>query len=96
MSYLMIDCAEQLQGQVPNGNLPAGNTFADAEVPVGALDGVNKIFTLAHAPNPSASLMLHENGLLMASPVDFSLVGSAITFVIAPPLQSILVASYRY
>ncbi len=39
------------------------SVFADAETPTGAINGSNVTFTLATAPNPAASLELHNNGV---------------------------------
>src|SRR5678809_767545 len=39
--------------------------FADDETPSGTVNGSNVTFTLAHTPNPSASLQLFVNGQLM-------------------------------
>lgn len=70
--------------------------FADAEIPSGVVNGVNKVFTLAHAPNPPLSLQLVMNGAVQEMTADFSLSGNTITFVTAPPSLSNLEARYRY
>jgi hypothetical protein len=76
------------------GILPS---FADAEIPVGAIDGLNLVFTLAFAPSPAASLQLFQNGLLtQAGGVDYTLAGLTITFGIAPVGGDTLVAYYRH
>jgi hypothetical protein len=80
---------------------PAGTTavFVDGEAPSGAIDGANKVFTLANTPNPAASLRLYKDsgsgGVLQLSPTDYSLSGNTITFVTAPALGSTLLADYR-
>ena len=72
-------------------------TFVTNEVPAGVIDGANVAFTLAVAPSPASSLALYKNGLRMkAGAVDFTLAGLNIQFVVAPPLNSILLADYRY
>jgi hypothetical protein len=77
------------------GVLPA---FADEEIPSGAINGFNNSFTLAFTPSPSSSLQLHLNGLLMDQGPDYTVSGSAITFVPAalPQAGDLLLASYRY
>ena len=76
-----------------------GVVFVDAETPSGVFDGANRTFTLAHAPNPAASLMLVLNGQYLSQGTDYDLSGTTITFVTAPdalfsglPFE----ASYRY
>lgn len=72
-------------------------TLIDEEVPSGALDGVNAVFTLAQAPNPASSLYLFINGLRMHSGVDFTLTGNTITLTgFIPGANQNMIASYRY
>lgn len=74
-----------------------GPNFADDETPSGTINGVNKIFTLAHSPNPAGSLLLSNNGLVQdAGGNDYTLVGSTVTFVVAPSLGATLLAWYRF
>ncbi len=72
-------------------------TFVDGEVPSGTLDGVNAAFTLSSAPNPAASLQVFRNGLLLRPGGDYSLSGSALTFLsgAVPQPGDALVATYR-
>jgi hypothetical protein len=72
-------------------------TFVDAEVPTGAVNGVNAAFTLANSPNPAASLTLFLNGLLQDQGDDYTLAANVITFATdgLPQTGDILVASYR-
>jgi len=73
--------------------------FSDNETPSGAIDSVNAVFTLAHTPNPAASLDLFKNGQLMiAGGADFTLATATITFTSAakPQVGDVLIASYRY
>jgi len=78
--------------RAPGGGQP---TFVDAVTPAGTVDGVNAIFTLPSAPNPSASLELSVNGLTYKAGTDFSLSGATVTFISVPTSGSVLVASYR-
>jgi len=77
----------------------AALNFADAEVPAGVIDGANAVFTLAHTPNPAASLQLFKNGVLQsAGGVDYTLAVATITYVAAakPQVGDAHVAFYRY
>lgn len=66
--------------------------------PSGTIDGSNRIFTLASAPNPTGSLLLFKNGLLQRSGAgnDYTLAGNVITFATdnVPMPGDILLASY--
>lgn len=71
--------------------------FADDETPSGTLNGTNGTFTLAHAPNPAASLELYLNGVLQIPGVNYTLSGTTITFLThVPASTSTLRAWYRY
>jgi hypothetical protein len=74
--------------------------FADNETPLGAMDGVNQVFTLAHVPNPAASLLLLLNGVGQLQGVSYAFSGRTITWaVMHPPNESEgdwLRAWYRY
>jgi hypothetical protein len=72
-------------------------TFIDAETPAGTLDGSNASFILANAPNPSSSLALFRNGILLRQGGDYTLAANAITFQTGavPQPTDVLIASYR-
>lgn len=75
----------------------AAINFADNEVPTGTINGSTTAFTLAHTPNPAASLFCNLNGLIQrASGNDFTLVTATITYGVAPPTGYNLTCSYRY
>jgi len=78
---------------------PAGGSisFIDGDLLGGYADGTNPTFTLSHAPNPVASLLLYRNGLLQRAGLDFNLNGATVTFLSGaiPRPGDILVASYR-
>jgi hypothetical protein len=78
------------QQQLPN--------FADSEVPVGAVDGVNRTFQLSFSPSPPNSLILTRNGLVMKRGVDYALSSKTITFIVeqTPQVGDIILAWYRY
>ncbi len=70
--------------------------FSDDETPSGTVNGSNVTFTLAHTPNPAASLMLFINGVLQIAGTDFTLSTATITMSSAPTTGAILTAFYRY
>jgi hypothetical protein len=72
--------------------------YSDAEIPSGAINGANVVFTLAHAPSPIDSLNLFRNGLRMEHGVDYAISGNTITFYAGsiPQIGDLLLASYRY
>jgi hypothetical protein len=73
-----------------------GDTFADAETPGGAVDGVNNSVTLAYAPL-GTSMLLFRNGLYLTPNFDYTLSGQTVTFVngATPQPGDTLTASYR-
>ena len=72
--------------------------FVDGEIPVGAVDGKNVIFTLANEPNPMASLKVYRNGLRLRIDVDYVVEKNVITFLqmAIPQLEDLLLVDYRY
>ena len=75
------------------------STIVDAEVPAGAVNGTNMAFTLANIANPSASLKLYKNGLLLSQNADYSINGANIVFAtqaVAPQTGDSILASYRH
>jgi hypothetical protein len=72
--------------------------FADGEIPAGAINGTNTIFTLTFTPSPPASLDLYRNGLLQRANTDYILNGNSVQFFLSstPQTGDVLVASYRY
>ncbi len=66
------------------------------EIPVGAVDGVNKLFVLGKTPRPALSLQLYDNGVLQYPVLAFSLVNNQITFVTAPMAGHNLISWYTY
>lgn len=75
-----------------------GVRFAYNETPTGDINGTNKTFTLAHAPNPATSLILKlGSGFLQAGGEDYTLSGRTITMEFAPPTGAIFIAvMYQY
>lgn len=74
-----------------------GANFSDNETPSGTINGSTTAFTLAHTPNPAASLTCFEDGVEQrAGGADFTLSTATITYGVAPPTGSTLVCNYRY
>jgi hypothetical protein len=66
--------------------------------PSGTIDGNNLVFTLSSAPNPSTSLKLYKNGLMLSQNADYTIGGTTITFsgqATTAQVGDLLVASYR-
>ncbi len=72
-------------------------TFIDGEVPVGTIDGSNSTFSLSQSPVPAGSLNIFRNGLLQSIGVDYTLSGSAVTFLSGsiPRATDVIAAYYR-
>jgi len=94
----LSDCVRVDGSSGPCGGGGVLPQFSDAELPVGATNGINKAFTLAFAPSPATSLELYRNGLRMDQGVDYTIAAAAITFVTGsqPQTGDVLLASYRY
>jgi hypothetical protein len=74
-----------------------GPNFSDAEVPSGAINGVNTVFNLVNSPNPAKSLSLYLNGVIQTGGgIDYTLAGATITFVVAPATGDTIIAWYRF
>lgn len=77
----MIATTSWVRGQGFGG--PVNVSFADAEIPGGAIDGVNQVFTLFTIPNPIQSLQIFYNGSLLSSD-KYALNTNMITLNFAP------------
>jgi len=80
-----------------SGSSGSGPGFVDQEMPAGAANGSNTVFTLAQAPSPATSLELYRNGVLQRSGIDYTLSGLTISFGVqsTPQTGDLLTASYR-
>lgn len=74
-----------------------GLMYVDGENPDGAIDGLNRQFTLSAPPYPQASLHLYRNGVLLRQGLGYTLSGNTISFTpeSAPVPGDVLAASYR-
>ena len=70
--------------------------FADDETPSGTMNGTNKAFTIAKAPNPTASLKVFLNGARQKTDIDFTLSGKTITLASAPEATETILVDYRF
>ena len=72
--------------------------FADAEAPVGVIDGSNMTFTLGYAPSPVTSVRVYRNGILNKLNTDYTLSGQSIQFLTGavPQAGDTLLVYYRY
>ena len=96
----LSDClhVDGTSGSCGTGSTTSGSvSFVDSETPGGTVDGSNTTFTLANAPNPSSSVALFRNGLLMKPGMDYTVSGSSVLFQtgVAPQPGDTLLASYR-
>ena len=75
----------------------AAPAFVDGETPAGAVDGANRGFALAAAPEPASSLALYRNGVLQTAGSDYTLSGGTVTMEPAatPQAGDVLSAYYR-
>lgn len=71
--------------------------FADAEVPIGLINGGNSTYTLNHTPL-GTSLEVMKNGIVQQNTVDFTVSGTTVTFLTAsiPQPGDNLQVWYRY
>jgi hypothetical protein len=90
---LSIDASGNLNAA--GANIPAG-AFVDNAL-LGTGDGLTKTFTLTTAPNPTTSLSVWVNGLkqLPGATNDYSVSGTTVTFVVAPPSGANVEGSWR-
>jgi hypothetical protein len=89
-----ISWTEPALGGPPASSGGAMGYYVGYETP--ADSGDHRHFTLAHAPNPSFTLQLFLNGMLLDMGVDFSLQGNAITLSYVPQGTFELLAFYGY
>jgi len=65
------------------------------ETPAGAIDGSNRVFSLADTPSSANTVMLWLNGQLLKQDSDYSVVSSTVTFLCDPPTNGdVLLSMY--
>lgn len=62
----------------------------------GPIDGVNKLFSILHAPFPPESLILSKNGIILDPEDDYTLSGNIITLAYSANSGDVLSANYRF
>lgn len=72
-----------------------GYTPARGEIPSGAVNGINIIFTIANIPY-NGVVSVYVNGQRGTVNQDYTYSGVTITFVIAPPIDSNIQVDYEY
>jgi hypothetical protein len=79
-----------------SSSYPTFTSFVTREVPTGAINSSNVVFTLANTPKVGTECVF-LNGLLQTAGVDYNIAGAVITFTAgdAPETGSILVANYQ-
>jgi hypothetical protein len=87
----LIATTAWVKGQ--NYGAGGGVSFSDAEIPSGAINGVNTTYTLLHTPNPAASLLLFYNGVLEPN---YTLTTNTITMKFTLQIGDTLVTYYRF
>ncbi len=71
-------------------------TAANNEVPTGDIDGVNKVFTLAHTPLAGQLFLVVVGVGTLTEGIDFTRTGAVITFTLAPQAESTITVTYYY
>ena len=95
------DCVRVDGSSAPCGStIGSGTTLLFQEIPQGAINNSNTIFTLTNPPNPVGSLQLYRNGLLMTqgTQYDYIVSGNTVSFLSynAPQSTDVLFAVYLY
>ena len=67
----------------------------DPYIPIGTVNGTNTDFTLQKAPNPTGSLKVYINGMLMSLTEDYTVSKVTVTMNTAPPTGSIIKVEHR-
>ncbi len=69
---------------------------SQAETPLGAINGVNRNYTLSFSPQPIATFQLFLNGVLQLPSLNYTLSGTNLSMNIAPTTGSTLYAQYAF
>lgn len=67
----------------------------DPYVPTGTINGINTDFALKGQPSPATSLKVWLNGQKQKLTSDYTVSGSVVTFLVAPPTDSIIEVEHR-
>lgn len=90
------DCVK-VNGQAGECGGGGSRTFIYGEVPSGLVNGTNNAFSLAVIPG-NGTLRVYRNGVRLKETLDYTLSGTAITFVVGaiPQTGDVLLADYDY
>lgn len=91
-----IDTLSTAVKNIPTTSV-TGVAFVDAEVPSGAINGTNGVFSLSQTPSPASSLQLYLNGLELTAGLDFTMTANTVAFAsnAIPQVGDALTAYYR-
>jgi hypothetical protein len=78
-------------------NIPGGSGAVEVrgEVPTGTVDGNNKDFVIANTPI-SGTLTVYVGGSRQKVTTDYTFLGTTISFITAPMVDSIVICDYQY
>ena len=96
LSQLLERIEVKATGRVTGGLISKRIRFIDDETPTGTVNGSNKEFTLVSKSPETGSLKVYVNGQRQRVTTDYTLSNKTITFIIAPPTDSIILCDYRY
>ncbi len=66
------------------------------EIPMGAIDGINNVFTLSQIPKANTLLLVRGGVTMFTLTRDYIISNKTISLTLAPPMGVTLVASYSY
>jgi hypothetical protein len=71
-------------------------TRVPKEIPLGAIDGINTVFTLTHSPLSGTEHVYYNGALQEADGQDYTISGSLISFNVPPEVGTKLRVTYNY
>jgi|ERR1044072_3922739 hypothetical protein len=74
--------------------IAGGTYFNEDKAITGTQNGVNTVFTIPGAPNPTASLAVRKNGQWL-NPDDYSVVSTTLTLAVPPDPEDVIKVNYR-
>lgn len=80
-------------GSTGSGGTIDVTNWVALDAPVGAIDGINTIFTLNFTPVAN-SVIVFKNGQRLVLSLDYTIVGTQITLNLAPFGQDTITATY--
>lgn len=83
-----------LQSQV--NNFFEGKTYVNSEIPAGAINGINTVFTLANIPDPATSVHWYVDSLRVTPSGNYTVLQNNVIVNTAYPSGTTLLADYIY